>query len=308
MSLLVIGSVAFDDITTPRGRAPRVLGGSGTYCSLAASYFTPVRLVGVVGEDFSDDDESVLSQRGIDTTGLERAKGKSFFWAGEYEANPNIRHTLKTELNVFEHFDPKLPQEYLDSEYLFLGNIAPALQCRVRDQLGARARLVGGDTMNFWITGQPEQVGQFLKRLHVLTINDSEAQLLTGESNLFKAARKILEQGPGAVVIKRGEHGATLYSHSQYFGVSAYPLEDVVDPTGAGDAFAGGMLGYLAQQGKSDDMTLRRAVVYGSVMGSFTCEQFGVRRLATLTPQEIEGRYQEFVSLTRFAADPATAG
>jgi sugar/nucleoside kinase (ribokinase family) len=307
MALLVIGSVAFDDITTPRGRAPRVLGGSGTYCSLAASYFTPVRLVGVVGEDFSADDEAVLSQRGIDTNGLERAPGKSFFWAGEYEANPNIRHTLKTELNVFEHFDPKLPKEYLDSEYLFLGNIAPALQCRVRDQLGARARLVGGDTMNFWITGQPEQVGQFLKRLHLLTINDGEAQLLTGESNLYKAARKILEQGPGAVVIKRGEHGATLYSHSQYFGVPAYPLEDVADPTGAGDAFAGGMLGYLAQQGKSDDMTLRRAVVYGSVMGSFACEQFGVRRLATLTPQEIEGRYQEFVSLTRFAADSATS-
>ncbi|HWG38770.1 MAG TPA: PfkB family carbohydrate kinase [Terriglobales bacterium] len=302
MPLLVVGSVAFDDITTPRGRAPRILGGSGTYFSLAASFFTPVRLVAVVGEDFSAEDEAVLSRRGIDLLGLERAEGKSFFWAGEYEANLNIRHTRQTELNVFQHFEPKLPPAYLDSEFLFLGNIAPAQQCQVRDQLGARAKLVGGDTMNFWITGQPEQVRQFLSRLHVLTINDSEAQLLTGENNLFRAARAILEMGPAAVVIKRGEHGATLYSHSQFFGVPAYPLEDVVDPTGAGDAFAGGMLGYLAQQGQWDDMTLRRAVVYGSVLGSFTCERFGVERLVELTQDEIEGRYREFEALSRFSS------
>ncbi|HUX66783.1 MAG TPA: PfkB family carbohydrate kinase [Terriglobales bacterium] len=302
MSLLVVGSVAFDDITTPLGRAPRVLGGSGTYFALAASFFTAVRVVGVVGEDFSAADEAVFGNRGIDVRGLERAAGKSFFWAGEYEANPNIRHTRKTELNVFEHFAPKLPAEYLDSEYLFLGNIAPALQCQVRDQMGPRVKLVGGDTMNFWITGQPEEVKRFLSRLHVLTINDSEAHLLTGEHNLHRAARAILEQGPGAVVIKRGEHGATLYSHSQYFGVPGYPLEDVVDPTGAGDAFAGGMIGYLARQGAWDDMTLRRAVVYGSVMGSFACEQFGVGRLTELTPTEVEARYQEFVALSRFEA------
>ena len=302
MPLLVVGSVAFDDITTPRGRAPRILGGSGTYFSLAASFFTPVRLVAVVGEDFSAEDEAVLSRRGIDLLGLERAEGKSFFWAGEYESNLNIRHTRQTELNVFQHFEPKLPPEYLDSEFLFLGNIAPAQQCQVRDQLGARAKLVGGDTMNFWITGQPEQVRQFLSRLHVLTINDSEAQLLTGENNLFRAARAILEMGPAAVVIKRGEHGATLYSHRQFFGVPAYPLEDVVDPTGAGDAFAGGMLGYLAQQGQWDDMTLRRAVVYGSVLGSFTCERFGVERLVELTQDEIEGRYREFEALSRFSS------
>lgn len=302
MPLLVVGSVAFDDITTPRGRAPRILGGSGTYFSLAASFFTPVRLVAVVGEDFSAEDEAVLSRRGIDLLGLERAEGKSFFWAGEYESNLNIRHTRQTELNVFQHFEPKLPPEYLDSEFLFLGNIAPAQQCQVRDQLGARAKLVGGDTMNFWITGQPEQVRQFLSRLHVLTINDSEAQLLTGENNLFRAARAILEMGPAAVVIKRGEHGATMYSHRQFFGVPAYPLEDVVDPTGAGDAFAGGMLGYLAQQGQWDDMTLRRAVVYGSVLGSFTCERFGVERLVELTQDEIEGRYREFEALSRFSS------
>ncbi|MGH9482334.1 MAG: PfkB family carbohydrate kinase [Terriglobales bacterium] len=301
MSLLVVGSVAFDDITTPRGRAPRVLGGSGTYFGMAASFFAPVRLVGVVGEDFTAADEDVLRRRGIDTRGLEHAAGKSFFWAGEYEVNPNLRHTRRTELNVFEHFSPKLPPEYMDSAYLFLGNIAPALQCQVRDQLGARVKLVGGDTMNFWITGQPEAVKRFLSRLHVLTINDSEALLLTGEHNLHRAARAIIAQGPGAVVIKRGENGATLYSHSQYFGVPGYPLEDVLDPTGAGDAFAGGMIGYLAQQGRWDDLTLRRAVVYGSVMGSFACERFGVERLTEISRDDIEGRYQEFVALTRFA-------
>ncbi|MGH9395031.1 MAG: PfkB family carbohydrate kinase, partial [Terriglobales bacterium] len=182
----------------------------------------------------------------------------------------------------------------------FLGNVAPELQCQVRDRLGARAKLVGGDTMNFWITGQPEQVRQFLARLHLLTINDSEAQLLTGEHNLYRAARAILAMGPAAVVIKRGEHGATLYSRSQFFGVPAYPLEDVLDPTGAGDAFAGGMLGYLARQERWDDASLRRAVVYGSVMGSFTCERFGVARLVEVTPAEIEARYQEFVALSRF--------
>lgn len=308
MSLLVVGSVAFDDITTPRGRAPRVLGGSGTYFGLAASFFTPVRLVGVVGEDFTAADEAVFTRRGIDVRGLEHAAGKSFCWAGEYEANPNNRHTLRTELNVFEHFSPKLPAAYMDSEYLFLGNIAPALQCQVRDQLGPRVRLVGGDTMNFWITGAPQQVREFLSRLHLLTINDQEAQLLTGEHNLHRAARAILGLGPGAVVIKRGEHGATLYQENgaspSYFGVPGYPLEDVFDPTGAGDAFAGGMLGYLAQQGrpdaKLDEHVMRRAVVYGSVMGSFACERFGVERLTEITAADVEARYREFIALTRF--------
>ncbi|MGH9467270.1 MAG: PfkB family carbohydrate kinase [Terriglobales bacterium] len=306
-SLLVVGTVAFDDITTPDGRAPRVLGGSGTYCALAASYFTHVRLVGVVGEDFTAAEEAVLTRHGVDTAGLEHAPGKSFFWAGEYEANPNLRHTLRTELNVLEKFEPKLPPSYLDSSSLFLGNIAPALQCQVRDQMGPRVHLVGGDTMNFWISGQPAEVQRLLTRLHLLIINDSEAQLLTGEHNLFRAARAILDQGPAAVVIKRGEHGATLYSHSQYFGVPSYPLKDVRDPTGAGDAFAGGMLGYLTRQQQVDDLTLRRAVVYGSVMGSFTCEAFGVERLAALTPQEVEGRYQEFVALTRFDNNQAAS-
>src|SRR6185312_8863465 len=288
MSILVVGSVAFDDIKTPRGHAPRLLGGSGTYFGLSASFFTPVRVVGVVGDDFTAEDEAVFRNRRIDIRGLERVPGKCFLWACEYESNPNVRHTLRTELNVFEHFSPKLPPEYLDSDYLFLGNIAPQLQCQVRDQMGPRVRLVGGDTMNFWITGMPQEVRRFLARLHVLTINDSEAQLLTGEHNLHKAARAILAMGPQAVVIKRGEHGATLYQHSEYFGVPGYPLEDVFDPTGAGDAFAGGMLGYLAQQGRWDDTTLRRAVVYGSVMGSFACERFGVERLTQISEADVE--------------------
>ena len=302
MSLLVVGSVAFDDIKSPRGHAPRVLGGSGTYFGLAASFFTPVRVVGVVGEDFSAADEAVFRSRGIDLRGLERAAGKCFFWACEYESNPNVRHTLRTELNVFEHFQPKLPPEYMDSEFLFLGNIAPEQQCRVRDELGARARLVGGDTMNFWITGMPEQVRAFLSRLHLLTINDQEAQLLTGEHNLHRAAKAIIGMGPSAVVIKRGEHGATLYSSNSYFGVPGYPLDDVFDPTGAGDAFAGGMLGYLAEQNRWDDAVLRRGVVYGSVMGSFACERFGVERLTEITKADVEERYREFVALTRFEA------
>lgn len=314
MALLVVGSIAFDDITTPGGRAPRVLGGSATYFAVAASFFTQVRAVGVVGDDFTETEAAVFTNRGIDTRGIERAPGKSFFWAGEYEADPNIRHTRRTELNVFENFQPKLPPEYLDSDVLFLGNIAPSLQCQVRDVLGPRVALVGGDTMNIWIDSQPQEVRRFLSRLHLVTINDSEARLLTGEANLFRAARAILGLGPAAVVIKRGEHGATLYTHAQYFGVPSYPLEEVLDPTGAGDAFAGGMLGFLARERQArtasqspsaeaplpDDMTLRRAVVYGSVMGSFACERFGVERLTQLSGGEIEARYQEFVALSRF--------
>lgn len=305
MSLLVVGSVAFDDITTPRGRAPRVLGGSATYFSLAASFFTQVRLVAVVGDDFTHADEAVLHRRNIDTRGLEHAHGKSFSWACEYESNPNLRHTLRTELNVFEHFVPKLPREYMDSEYLFLANISPGQQCQVRDQLGARAKLVGGDTINYWINGFPDEIKRFLARIHLLTINDSEALLLTGEFNLHRAASAILDLGPAAVVIKRGENGATLYSRApgepvEYFGVPGYPLEDVLDPTGAGDAFAGGMLGYLAREGRDDAMTYRRAVVYGSVLGSFACEKFGPERLAEITQNDIEERYREFVAITKF--------
>lgn len=301
MSLLAVGSVAFDSIRTPRGHAERILGGSATYFTLAASFFADdVRLVAVVGDDFNEEHHRIFARRGIGTHGLERVSGKSFFWAGEYEANPNNRHTLTTELNVFEHFSPKLPEADRDAEYLFLGNIDPVLQCRVRDQMNGRLRFVGGDTMNFWIGSKPDEVRQFLGRLDLLMINDGEAQQLTGEHNLHRAARRILEMGPQAVIIKRGEHGATLYSRHGCFAVPGYPLEDVWDPTGAGDSFAGGVMGYLAAQGNTEDVTLRKAVVYGSVMGSFACEQFGPGRLTELTREQIDERYHEFVRLTRF--------
>lgn len=301
MSLLAVGSVAFDSIRTPRGHADRILGGSATYFTLAASYFAnDVRLVAVVGDDFGDEYHRVFTQRGIGTKGLERVAGKSFFWAGEYESNPNNRHTLTTELNVFEHFSPKLPEADRDVEYLFLGNIDPVLQCQVRDQMNGRVRLVGGDTMNFWIGGKPKEVRSFLARIGLLMINDGEALQLTEEFNLHRAARKILDMGPQAVIIKRGEHGATLYSRHGCFAAPGYPLEDVWDPTGAGDSFAGGVMGYLAAQDNTDDSTLRKAVVYGSVMGSFACEQFGPGRLMELTREQIDARYHEFVRLTRF--------
>ena len=305
MSLLAVGSIAFDSIRTPRGFAERVLGGSATYFSLAASYFTPVEVVGVVGEDFTGEHEAVLTGRGIVTRGIERAAGKSFFWSGEYEANPNVRHTLATELNVFERFQPKIPAAALGQPYLFLGNIHPELQCQVSRQVKASVpgpRLVGGDTMNYWIANEPSRVREFLGQIDLLMINDGEALQLSEDHNLPRAARKILALGPKAVVIKRGEHGATLYSREGCFGVPGYPLEDVWDPTGAGDSFAGGVMGYLAQQSSVNGAALRKAVVYGSVMGSFACERFGVERLTTLTPAEIEARYAEFVRLTQFHA------
>lgn len=318
-TVLAVGSVAFDSIRTPRGAAERVLGGSATYFSLAASHFAPVRVVGVVGEDFGPEHEAVFKARDICTRGIERAAGKSFFWAGEYEANPNHRRTLTTELNVFAEFKPKLPADYRESRVLFLGNIDPDLQCQVRDECRG-AQLVGGDTMNFWIASKPAQVKAFLARLDLLMINDGEAQELTGEHNLHRAARRILALGPRSVVIKRGEHGATLYTRDapaqagagadaiHYFAVGGYPLEDVWDPTGAGDSFAGGMMGYLASKsarlGRADrnwQGFLRQAVVYGSVMGSFACERFGIERLHTLTSDEVRQRYFEFVRLAHFA-------
>lgn len=301
MSLLAVGSVAFDSIRTPRGQADRILGGSATYFTLAASYFADdVRLVAVVGDDFGEEHHRVFTGRGIGTHGLEHVPGKSFFWAGEYEANPNNRHTLTTELNVFEHFAPKLPEADRDAEYLFLGNIDPVLQCQVRDQMNGRVRLVGGDTMNFWIGGKPREVREFLARIDLLMINDGEALQLTEEFNLHRAARKILDMGPQAVIIKRGEHGATLYNRHGCFSAPGYPLEDVCDPTGAGDSFAGGVMGYLAAQGDTEDASLRKAVVYGSVMGSLACEQFGPGRLTQLTREQIDARYLEFVRLTHF--------
>jgi sugar/nucleoside kinase (ribokinase family) len=306
MSLIVVGSVAYDGVETPHGKIDRMLGGAATYISLAASYFTPVRIVAVVGDDFAQEDTDLLASRNIDLEGLERVPGgKCFFWAGKYSDDMNDRTTLRTDLNVFAGFDPKLPASYRGEPYLLLGNIQPALQRSVRQQM-ANVRLTGGDTMNYWINDFRAELLETLKQWDFLLINDSEARLLSGEQNLRRAAAKVMELGPRILVIKRGEYGAILFHGECHFIAPGYLLEDVFDPTGAGDCFAGGFIGYLAGRGVTpsdghiDIAELRRAVIYGSVMGSFCCEQFGVDRFRTLTREEIEGRYQEFKSCTAF--------
>ena len=312
MSLVVVGSVAYDGIETPHGRADRILGGACTYISLVASYFTKVRIVAIVGEDFAKEDEDLLTGRGIDLEGLERVPGKSFFWQGVYSADMNDRTTLRTDLNVFADFQPKLPASYKNEPYLMLGNIQPALQQSVRAQMTA-PRLTGGDTMNYWL--KPEYRDELLATIRewdFLLINDSEARMLSGEYNLKRAAAKIFEMGPQTLVIKRGEYGAILFRRDGYFMVPGYLLEEVFDPTGAGDCFAGGFVGYLAERGfdlkdgldlkngRADHKELSRAVIYGSVMGSFCCERFGVDRFRTLTRQEIDARFHEFRDFTGF--------
>ena len=303
MSLLVVGSVAFDAVKTVHGSVDRMLGGSASYFALAASYFTPVRVVGVVGDDFCDEHHDVFIQRGICTEGIERVSGKTFFWAGEYSPNMNDRTTLDTQLNVFATFEPKLPEHYRQSPYLFLGNIDPELQTRVQKQMTG-PKLIAGDTMNFWIEGKREHLLDTLKGLHALIINDSEARLLSGEWNLVKAAKAIRGMGPHTIVIKRGDNGATIYQHGHIFSAPALPLEGVHDPTGAGDSFAGGFMGYLASLPQTSETIapndLRRAVIYGSVMGSFTVEKFGLERLRHLTRTEIDQRFREFQELTQF--------
>jgi sugar/nucleoside kinase (ribokinase family) len=306
MSLIVVGSVAYDGVETPHGKVDRMLGGAATYISLAASYFTPVRVVAVVGDDFAGEDTDLLRSRHIDLTGLERVPGgKTFFWAGVYSADMNDRTTLRTDLNVFADFNPRLPASYRAEPYLFLGNIQPALQRSVRAQMD-RVRLTGGDTMNYWIGDFRGELLETLKQWDFLLINDSEARLLSGEQNLRRAAAKVLSMGPRTLVIKRGEYGAVLFHRGRHFMAPGYLLEDVFDPTGAGDCFAGGFIGYLAGRGldlsesKLDFAELRRAVIYGSVMGSFCCEKFGVDRFRTLTRQEIDARYTEFQDCTGF--------
>jgi sugar/nucleoside kinase (ribokinase family) len=306
MSLVVVGSVAYDGVETPHGKIDRMLGGAATYIALAAAYFTPVRIVAVVGNDFEQEDTDLLASRNIDLEGLERVpEGKTFFWAGVYSADMNDRTTLRTDLNVFAGFNPKLPASYRNDAYLFLGNIQPELQKGVRAQMPG-VKLTGGDTMNYWIN---DFRGQLLETIHewdFLLINDSEARLLSGEQNLRRAAARILEMGPHTLIIKRGEYGAVLFRRECHFMAPGYLLEDVFDPTGAGDSFAGGFIGYLAGRGVSpsdgniDFAELRRAVIYGSVMGSFCCEKFGVDRFRTLTRDEIEARYQEFKTCTAF--------
>lgn len=298
MSLLVVGSVAFDALQTPFGSTDRTIGGAATYFSLAASLLAPVRLVAIVGDDFSAKDEAVLRNRKIDLAGLERAPGKSFFWSGRYSDDLRTRETLTTELNVFATFQPKLPDTYRDSQFLFLGNIDPMLQRHVLEQMRRRPKLVALDTMNYWISGTPAELAKTLRLIDALLINDEEAFQLAGEHNLLRAAKCIFSMGPKAVIIKRGEYGAMLFHRDAILAVPAYPLEKVCDPTGAGDSFAGGFMGDLARHKKVDHASLRRAMIYGSVLGSFAVEQLGVARLHTLTRRDVEARAKTLVRMT----------
>ncbi|HEX9120505.1 MAG TPA: PfkB family carbohydrate kinase [Terriglobales bacterium] len=305
MPILVVGSVAFDTIQSSFGKAEKILGGSATYFSLAASYFTEVRIVAVVGDDFTREHEDVLRRRGVCLKGLQRAPGKTFHWGGEYGENVNEAKTHFTDLNVFEKFQPQIPAEYLDSEFLFLANIDPVLQAQVRRELN-RVRLVGGDTMNFWINGKRRELLETLKLMDLLLINDTEAKMLAGEPNLLRAANKVMAMGPKALVIKHGEYGATIFFGDKIFGgighhpfrAPALPLAEVRDPTGAGDSFGGGFMGYIASQGEVNREVLKRAMFYGGVMGSFAVERFGPERLQNLTREEIDARFEIFRELT----------
>jgi sugar/nucleoside kinase (ribokinase family) len=304
MSILVVGSVAFDTIATPSGRAENILGGAATYFSLAASYFTKVRLVAVVGHDFTPQHEAIFTSHGVDTRGIERADGKTFRWGGQYLDNLNEAKTDFTELNVFEKFQPRIPKEYRDTPFLFLANIHPTLQSTVRREMDG-VRLTGGDTMNFWIQGTPKELAETLKLVNVLLINDGEVKMLSGEKNILRASRKVLAMGPQALVVKHGEYGATIFFREGAFGIGrhpfrapALPIEEVKDPTGAGDSFGGGFMGYIASQGEINREVLKRALFYGGVMGSFAVERFGTERLQTLTREEIDARFQIFRELT----------
>lgn len=299
MPLLVVGSVAFDSIKTPYGEAKEVVGGAATYFAVTASYFAPVNIVAVVGDDFGPEQLQVFKGRSIDTTGIERAAGRTFRWSGEYRGDMNEARTLDTQLNVFEHFQPKLPPQYLDSDFVFLANIQPTLQLGVREQL-PKAKLVGLDTMNYWIQGTPEDLRRALARVDILIINDKEARMLAGIDNLRRAATAVCKLGPRILVVKRGEFGACIFRDGNVFFVPGYPLEEVHDPTGAGDTFAGGFMGYLASAGEVSDRNLRRALVYGSVMASFSVEEFGLTRLLRLDRSEIEARFNEFKTMTHF--------
>jgi len=304
MSILVVGSVAFDTIATPSGRVEDILGGAATYFSLAASYFTQVRLVAVVGDDFTEQHEAVLTSHGVDTRGIERTPGKTFRWGGQYLDNLNEAKTDFTELNVFEKFQPRIPEEYADTEFLFLANIHPTLQAAVRLEMDG-VRLTGGDTMNFWIKGTPKELAETLKLVNVLLINDTEVRMLASDKNLPRAAKKVLLMGPKALVVKHGEYGATIFFREGAFGIGthpfrapALPIEEVKDPTGAGDSFAGGFMGYIASQGDINREVLKRALFYGGVMGSFAVEEFGTERLQNLTRGKIDARFQMFRELT----------
>ena len=299
MSILVVGSVAYDTVETPFGRAERVLGGSASFFSVAASFFVPVNLVGVVGQDFGEQQLAAFAGRPVDLEGLERMEGKTFHWQGKYSWDLNSRDTICTDLNVFEFFKPKIPARYRGSEVVFLGNIDPVLQRDVLAQVDA-PRIVACDTMNFWIHGKAEELKKTLAKTQILLVNDAEARELSGEWNLVKAARAIRAMGPQTIVVKKGEHGVLMFNGEETFAAPAYPLETVFDPTGAGDTFAGGFLGYLAGCPTPDDEALRRAIVMGSTLASFCVEAFSLDRLVRLTRPEIDARYRLFKRLTTF--------
>ncbi|MBL0098584.1 MAG: sugar kinase [Bacteroidetes bacterium] len=302
MSLLVIGTVAFDAIETPFGKTDKIIGGAATYASMSASYFKKnINLVSVVGEDFPEEAIAMMQNRGIDTRGLQIKKGeKTFFWARKYHEDMNSRDTLDTQLNVLSTFDPIIPDEYQDCEFLMLGNLMPSIQMSVLQRLKKRPKLVVMDTMNFWMEIALNDLLKMISMVDVLTINDAEARQLTGEYSLVKAARKVLTMGPKYLIIKKGEHGALLFHGNNVFYAPALPLEDVFDPTGAGDTFAGGFIGHLHNSGDISFEAMKRGVIYGSAMASFCVEKFGLERIVSLTDSEVDERVQQFIDLVQF--------
>jgi sugar/nucleoside kinase (ribokinase family) len=302
MSLLVVGSVAFDAIETPFGKTDKIIGGAATYISLSSSYFnSQVNLVAVVGGDFPKSDIALLEKHGVNTEGLQiKEDEKSFFWSGKYHNDMNSRDTLVTELNVLGTFDPIIPESYQDCEYLMLGNLAPSVQKTVIERLKKRPKLIVMDTMNFWMEIALEDLLETIKLVDVLCLNDEEARQLTGEYSLKKAAKKILTMGPSTVIIKKGEHGALLFNHQEAFYAPALPLEEVFDPTGAGDTFAGGFIGYMASKNETSFDSMKNAIIYGSAMASFCVEKFGVERIVDLKNAELEARVQQFINLVQF--------
>ena len=299
MGILVVGSVAFDSVETPFGKMDSILGGSATYFSTSASFFTDVSLVAVVGEDFPQEHVDFLKSRNIDLGGLSRESGKTFHWKGKYGYDLNEAQTLETHLNVFENFKPVIPAEYRGADYLFLANIDPELQMEVLNQVD-KPRVIACDTMNFWISSKPEALKKVIERVDILIINEGEARQFTGEANLVKAAKKILALGAKTLIIKRGEYGVLMFTASSIFAAPAYPLEEVFDPTGAGDTFAGGFMGYLANTGDTSDEGIRQAIIFGSVMASFNVEDFSLNRMKRLAYEEIEDRYKSLKKMTHF--------
>ena len=298
-SILVVGTVAFDSVKTPFGEAANVLGGSATYFSVSASYFSPVKMVSVIGKDFTEDHQTIFKRHNIDTAGLIQTTGETFRWKGRYGFELNEAETLDTQLNVLETFEPQIPESYKNCDYVFLGNIDPVLQVKVLDQI-ENPKLVACDTMNFWIDAKLDDLKKTLQRIDMLVINDGEARMLAGEANLVQAANRILAMGPKRLIIKRGEYGVLMFNGDSIFGAPAYPLEEVFDPTGAGDTFAGGLMGHLARADDVEDSTLRQAIIFGSVLASFNVEAFSLEKLSALTKTDIDTRFEQFKKLTHF--------